>query len=145
MSIEDAMEIPFPGQASELATKAAKRSLSLALKHGQGGINRHEVEITRGFGRLVRDARVQRCITMNTFARRSRLDPELLFFLESGLASSNETVEVFENVTQALGLSGTEVVKELLTEHTSLTREEMRAAMKSLSFMCPEIIDEILA
>ena len=139
------MEVPFPDHPSELATKVAKRSLSLALKRGQGGINGHEVEITMGFGQLVRDARLQRCISTKTFARRTRLDPEFLFFLESGLASSNEIAEVFGNVTEVLGLTCAEVAKELLAEHTSMTQKEMGAAMRSLGFLCSDVISELLA
>jgi hypothetical protein len=133
------MEGPFPEPSAELTRKVAHRSLSLALKRRQGGIKRYEVDITMQLGRLIRDTRAKLCISMKTFSERTSLDPELLFFLESGLASSQEVSQTFPAVRNVLGLKCADVAQVILAKEGLFTRLRMRTVMKSLGLTCSDV------
>jgi transcriptional regulator with XRE-family HTH domain len=117
------------------------------MKWRQGGIKRYEVATTKKLGLLIRDMRVERCISVEKFAKRTKLDPEFLRFVENGLASSDEIAQVFHSVVEALGVTCVSITKRLLDEETSLaklTHKKLGVVLESIGLNCNHIALELL-
>ncbi|HKP53107.1 MAG TPA: hypothetical protein VJ183_10710 [Chloroflexia bacterium] len=141
------VEYPVPQLSPDLTKQAAERSIALAMKRRQGGIKRYEVDITMKLGPLIRAIRLERCISMRKFAKRTKLDIGFLRFMETGLASSDEIAQVFHNVVDALGVTCAAITKRLLDEEASLAKlsnKKLWAVMKSVGLNCDHIALELL-
>src|SRR5688500_1387005 len=114
------MEEPHSEPSFELEPDVVDRFFELATQLRNGHLSPDGLSRIRRFGGLVRNIRLELCLSKRELSKRSRLPIKLLRYLECGLTSPEETEVVSSQVLKALGMNPAEII-EVLSRYRPFT------------------------